>query len=200
MSDFGPVIRAYVRNRHKSVSFQRPNLDEEYYAKSLPEGLVDAVSGFGDGVYNVITLGFGDLEEIRKLLGSGGTVNMDSPNYFWANITGQGYALFLPLAPKGYNLGSSNVQVAHWEAVGRSAELQANQWVMIGSNKNVLNYLLSGVGLGNVRISAKFPYLTKGKSYPFRNSSITEVSYSQLQWPKGWEKWKGLIGQRRYKP
>lgn len=199
------VVRAYAKGRESSpMAYIKTTWDERFYAQSLPDGLVDAVSGFGDGVYTVITLGMGDLELIREVLyNGGGTVNMDSPNYFWANITGKGYAMFLPLAPKGYVLGSPTVQVAHWAPasapVGANTVLQANQWVMIGSNANVINYVMSGVGVRNVSLSRKFPFL-KGQSYPFRNSFVQEVQHSQLQWPKGWEAWKGLVGQRRYKP
>lgn len=196
------VVRAYAKGRESSpMAYIKLSLSEKIELQALPDEWVDAVCGFGDGVYAVITLGMGDLELIREVLyDGGGTVNMDSPNYFWGKLAGGTYtAVFIPLAPKGYVLGSPTVQVAHWAPAGVNPALQANQWVMLGSNKNVLNYFLSGVGLGGYRLAPKPPYL-RGETYPFRNSSITEVSYSQLKWPKGWEAVKGLVGQRRYEP
>ena len=33
----------------------------------LPQGVVDSVTGFGDGAYRAITLGFGNLQDIRDV-------------------------------------------------------------------------------------------------------------------------------------
>lgn len=164
---------------------------------TIPDYIAEPIVGFGDGVYYTITLGMGDLEEIRKLIGSGGSIDRDSGNYLIGNIAGQGYAMLLPVAPKGYTLGSSTVQVAHWAPKGASPVLQPGQWVMIGSNKNVINYLMSGIA--GPRMSSKPPFI-KNSPYPFKNSSMTEIKFNQLVWPPGMEKWKGVLGQRIYKP
>lgn len=55
---------------------------------SLPQGVVDFFSGFGDGVYSAITLGMGDLGDIREMLGTDALVNKESAIYGGAEIGG----------------------------------------------------------------------------------------------------------------
>ncbi|WP_245626958.1 hypothetical protein [Gynuella sunshinyii] len=47
----------------------------------LSQGLVDVVSGFGDGVFKIVTFGFGDLGETRNALGIDGGVDTSSLEY-----------------------------------------------------------------------------------------------------------------------
>jgi hypothetical protein len=47
----------------------------------LPEDLADAVTGFGDGAFRAVTLGFGDLNEIRNALGIDGGIDRCSAAY-----------------------------------------------------------------------------------------------------------------------
>ncbi len=54
----------------------------------LPQGLVDAATGFGDGVYEAITLGMGDLQDIRDTAGIDGGVNKCSSEYGWSSTAG----------------------------------------------------------------------------------------------------------------
>ncbi len=51
------------------------------YLEPAPQGLVDSVTGFGDGVFNVVTLGFGSLSQARDALGIDGGVDTSSLLY-----------------------------------------------------------------------------------------------------------------------
>lgn len=63
--------------------------------------LINGIVGFGDGIYNGITLGLGSLGDIRDTLGINGDINSCSGSYntlntlgsFWggATITGAGF-------------------------------------------------------------------------------------------------------------
>ena len=46
-----------------------------------PQGLVDGVTGFGDGVYSGITFGFGDLRAIRGAMNIDGGINYNTGAY-----------------------------------------------------------------------------------------------------------------------
>ena len=152
----------------------------------LPQGLVDAVAGFGDGVYKTITLGIGDLNEIRKFAGIDGGVDQGSGKYFAGHVTGVVYAGLIPLAPKGINLGSKCQRVAHYNPANNIRKgLRAGDWVMTGNHTNRINYWLSGV---------------KELGYPMSTGFSKTVPKSYLSWPKGWERIKGLWGQRIYTP
>lgn len=49
---------------------------------------MDAATGFGDGVYTAITLGLGDLQDVRDLAGIDGGVDKCSGLYRGASIAG----------------------------------------------------------------------------------------------------------------
>ncbi len=154
----------------------------------ISDEVVNAVAGFGDGIFQVATFGFGDLENVREMLGSGGTVDKDSGEYIFGWGAGLFYAAAIPFAPKGCVLGSKTQQVAQWGPRGNNAGLYPGAWVMTGSNKNPINYLMSGT-------------LSLKKKYPFKEGvTSTVLKKSDLTWPKGWQKYKGLLGQRQYNP
>ncbi len=58
------------------------------FGDPLPQGFVDTVAGFGDGIFNVITFGVGDLNELRNIVGINGGVNTSCDAYTWANYGG----------------------------------------------------------------------------------------------------------------
>lgn len=58
------------------------------FGDPLPQGVVDAVTGFGDGVYGAITFGTGNLQDIRDLLDLDGGVNKCSGLYGGFRIAG----------------------------------------------------------------------------------------------------------------
>jgi hypothetical protein len=80
-----------------------------------------------------------------------------------------------------------NTSIENPYRIVRDATLKAGDWVMTGSSKNPINYVMSGT-------------IGPSKMYPFANSSTTTVMEAQLKWPSGWEAWKGVIGQRIFTP
>lgn len=49
---------------------------------------MDAVAGFGDGVYEAITLGIGDLQDVCDAAGIDGEINKCSGEYGWSSTAG----------------------------------------------------------------------------------------------------------------
>lgn len=58
------------------------------YLPSVPQGLVDGVTGFGDGAYGAITFGMGDLGDIRGVLNIDGGINKTSSSYRGWHVVG----------------------------------------------------------------------------------------------------------------
>lgn len=56
---------------------------------SIPQGVADAVTGFGDGVFNAITLGQGNLQDVRDALGIHGGIDPCSAAYKAGKVIGQ---------------------------------------------------------------------------------------------------------------
>jgi len=56
-------------------------LDQNGLLPELPQEVVDAATGFGDGVYSAITLGMGDLQDVRDLLDVDGGVDKCAAAY-----------------------------------------------------------------------------------------------------------------------
>ncbi len=66
-----------------------------FNAEGLPQGMVDVFTGFGDGVYSVITLGVGDLSEVRGWLSIDGGIDYDSALYEGAETAGKLHGAFV---------------------------------------------------------------------------------------------------------
>jgi len=62
--------------------------DPVQYLPNLPQGVVDATTGFGDGAFTVLTIGFGDLQSVRDFLNVDGGVNRHSTTYQGFEIAG----------------------------------------------------------------------------------------------------------------
>jgi len=54
----------------------------------IDQDIVDAVTGFGDGAYAAVTLGLGDLQDIRNLAGIDGNINRSSALYCGSTVAG----------------------------------------------------------------------------------------------------------------
>ncbi|MGV6853395.1 MAG: RHS repeat domain-containing protein [bacterium] len=68
---------------------QNENSDDSWsFGDPLPQGLVDGVTGFGDGVFNAITFGYGDLNDIRSAFGINGGVDKNSDLYSGGHLAG----------------------------------------------------------------------------------------------------------------
>jgi hypothetical protein len=90
----------------------------------LPQSVVDSVTGFGDGAYKAITLGFGNLQDIRDVAGINGGVDACSSAYRYGRIAGEiegAGALAGSLAAKSFSRGG-------W--------LNSNRYLRIGWGKD----------------------------------------------------------------
>ena len=85
-------------------------------------------------------------------------------------------------APQGIARGSSQV-VTHWGPTGMTG-LRSGDWVMTGGG-SFRNWLMAGA---------------KSAQSGWESTITTTVPKASLQYPPGWECWKGLIGQRVYMP
>lgn len=116
----------------------------------LPQGLVDGVTGFGDGVYSGITFGLGNLQDVRDLAGIDGGVDHCSTTYKASHLAGAiegGAAL-------GGAVGAELGQIAGTKTALQTAVLSAN--------------LLTGtVDVGT--------YMTQGASYTEQYASYAEL-------------------------
>jgi len=52
-----------------------------YDLPAVPQSIVDAFTGFGDGAYESITFGMGDLQDVRNAFGIDGNINKDCEGY-----------------------------------------------------------------------------------------------------------------------
>ena len=82
ISDFERAMSTYTLQAEGASGFNPVDLP------SVPQGLVDALTGFGDAAFKALTLGFGDLSDIRSGLGIDGGVDSDSDIYSYANFAG----------------------------------------------------------------------------------------------------------------
>jgi len=99
------------------------------------------------------------------------------------NLGEFGFAGLLPGGAGLFGRGDDMIWVSRWGRPG----LQAGDWVMKG-RANMWNYIRSGKyqpGWGN-----QFASFSSGRNYL--------VSRGSVGWPRGWERWKGIFGQRQY--
>lgn len=90
----------------------------------LSQDLVDATAGFGDGVYKVITLGLGDLQNIRDILGIKGGINKCSNEYTISSVIGN----VVGATALGGALVNKSFRPSGW--------LNSNRYLRIGWGKN----------------------------------------------------------------
>jgi RHS repeat-associated protein len=95
--------------------------------------------------------------------------------------------------------GSKLKTVTSWADAGITPDLNPGRWVQLGDPTR-WNYFKTGLGGPKIYRTDQFPFFTKQSSQvPFSNSVTGEVPASSLQWPSGWEKIKGILGQRQIK-
>jgi hypothetical protein len=88
-------------------------------------------------------------------------------------------------------------RVTSWADEGITPDLNPGRWVQMGDATN-WNFIKTGLGGPKIYRTDKFPFFTKESSrVPFANSVTGEVPTSSLRWPSGWEKIKGILGQRQ---
>lgn len=83
-------------------------------------------------------------------------------------------------------------RVTTWAPDGVTPDLNSGRWVQLGGG-NWFNYLLTGLPGGKFFENGKF-WSSSGTS--LANHTTEYIERSALSWPPGWEKWKGLLGQR----
>ena len=89
--------------------------------------------------------------------------------------------------------------VTSWADEGITPDLNPGRWVQLGEATKT-NFWKTGLPGPKAWLEKKFPFLRMEKSkVPFTNSITDDIPASQLQWPSGWEKWKGIFGQRQIK-
>jgi RHS repeat-associated protein len=103
----------------------------------LPQGLVDGVTGFGDGVYRGITFGLGNLQDVRDLMGIDGGVDPCSAAYRYSHIAGEiegaaalgGSLASKSFVPGGWTNSNRYLRIGYGRNGGDSVFRAAGQWV-----------------------------------------------------------------------
>lgn len=99
--------------------------------------VVNGVTGFGDGVYNGITFGLGDLQDVRDAAGIDGGVDPCSDEYQIAKVAGQiqgaaalgGAAASKAFRPGGWINSNRYLRVGFGRHGGNQTFRAAGQWV-----------------------------------------------------------------------
>ena len=137
-----------------------------HWTDGLPQGFVDGVAGAGD------TLSFGLTGYIRRQWNIDGAVDYHSAAYGHGEMAGLGIGMG---TGAGLFTGSvrfgGTVTVTRWGGSG--------QWYMVGK-RSTSSWWLSGTRF----------------RYPYNSATTMQVPASQLSYPRGWERVKGLWGQR----
>src|SRR5262249_36834673 len=118
------------------------------------------------------------------LAGGGGVWDYVPSPLLWIDPFG------LSCKPPGIVRGTS------WAPNGGTPDLKPGRWVMLGGG-HWWNYLKSGLPGGKFFGKSGFPWFRYESSGTSLANHVTEyIEKSALSWPPGWEKWKGLLGQR----
>jgi RHS repeat-associated protein len=89
--------------------------------------------------------------------------------------------------------GGGMKQVTSWAATGTTPDLNPGRWVQLGDATRV-NFWKSGLPGGKVQTN---PLRYERSNVPITNYISGQVPASSLRWPTGWEKPKGILGQRQ---
>lgn len=86
--------------------------------------------------------------------------------------------------------------VTSWADEGITTDLNPGRWVQLGE---ATKWNFFKTGLPGPKVTVVPPSYAPSK-VPFPNSVTGQVRASSLQWPSGWEFFKGVLGQRQIKP
>jgi hypothetical protein len=87
-------------------------------------------------------------------------------------------------------------KVTSWAGGGSTPDLNPGRWVQLG-DATTANFWLTGLPGPKAYLQSEMPFLSvEGPKGPFTPITGT-VPTSSLQWPQGWESWKGILGQRQ---
>ncbi len=140
-------------------------IDPDGEAPSLPQGFVDAVTGFGDGVFSAVTFGYGDLESIRDAAGIDGGVDECSGAYGGFNTAGR----YVGAGAVG---GAALKGLAALSKFNALRFLNQNRWLRVGAGK-------PGPG------QAKVPMLRVGPS-PWNTRNAAGAYSATKTWLTHW--------------
>lgn len=128
------------------------------WGEPLPQGFVDAVTGFGDGVFAVVTLGIGNLSEVRQALDIDGGVDTESGIYNGFDTAGNivgGVALGGVVAGYVPALGPSSQFIGHPAYGGRTVAALRSGYTRFGWGRH--NGPMMRLGIGNRHINIMRP-------------------------------------------
>jgi RHS repeat-associated protein len=162
------------------IKFQARDLNLYGYVFNDP---INQIDPSGEVVASLVSFGaVFSINVALQLINNGG--NLEDVDWLEAGREGL-IAGLLTFALRPFTYASQ--VVTHWDRPSRLIDvgykLQPGDWVMVGG-PSVRNFLFSGI------------FLTYQKAVRV----VTQVPGSALKWPSGGEWWKGLIGQRIYKP
>ena len=89
---------------------------------SLPQGVADSVTGFGDGVYHMVTLGIGDLNVVRGFAGICGGIDQGSGAYNGGKYAGWAWGVGI-FWSAGLNGGANSAFWSGSQNAARAADL-----------------------------------------------------------------------------
>jgi RHS repeat-associated protein len=94
----------------------------------------------------------------------------------------------------------ASTKVSSWASDGITPDLNPGRWVQLGDATKA-NFWKTGLPGPKAYFQSAAPYLRiESSKVKFANSITGPVPTSSLQWPQGWEWWKGMLGQRQIKP
>lgn len=151
---------------------------------SPSQGMVDAVTGFGDGI-NI--LGYSPSRAIRKGWGIDGGLNRCSPEYLAARDTGDWYSLMLPVAGRlGYMsriAGGARAATSVEGAYAARAAIKAEY-------RSVFRPIFAAIDRDPTLAQILAKAAVKGDAYAIARSGIANWKYSvgildfqRLEWP-----------------
>ena len=92
------------------------------------------------------------------------------------------------------------VTVTSWAAKGITPDLSPGRWVQLGEATK-WNFFKTGLLGPKAYTKEAFPFIRfEWSKVPLSNSITGEVPVFKVQWPPGWEAWKGILGQRVLAP
>lgn len=118
-------------------------------------------------------------------------------DFMAAYYTGVGFAAGASSAlgaPRNSVVSAGGMRrVTSWAETGTTPDLNPGRWVQLGDATRV-NFWRTGLPGGKVQTN---PLRYESSNVPFTNSITGQVPASSLRWPSGWEKPKGILGQRQ---
>jgi RHS repeat-associated protein len=146
------------------ISFGDP-LGLTWVPPSIPDGVANSVTGFGDGVYRGLTFGFGDLNAFRNAIGIYGGFDPCSYGYGAGKNVGVAWAIATMWAA-GLNGGANSV---FWS--GRGAAKLAVESGLMPIQHTAIGSLLNAAG-----VESRFIWSLASATYA-ANASGTATAY-----------------------